>query len=222
MHPDVTPAEVLGFSVSILGFLLNAALLALVLGDLRALLRAGRNGAKRLLARTAVGVKLTLTLVQLVFVSVGLFALVSPPINPDQPVMTHEAVVTSARIVTATLLAGLGVYMHARRILLLKYLSDERDREALGTVQHVEVMTELRHNTAVTEEAREEAVQAKTEATVAQANAATAVGEAAAAREEAARAKTEAKGAHDKAAASNEKVEIVLERMEHTINKEGC
>ncbi len=162
---NTTIAEALWTGIAAASFLVNGALLWIALGDLLDLHRRKCNGAKRIAAWTAVGVKGVLTLVQCIFLGLGLFLARRPPTNPGRPVSELAIVVSSGLIAAALLLAGLGVFMHVRRMQLLDYLAGEEAKVA----RYEEVIEELHHISIVTEATNDEARAGKREAAAAHA-----------------------------------------------------
>lgn len=152
-----SPPEVLWTLIGLLALVFNLWLLRDAWLDARLLERRGQNGAKKIAARTAIGVQLGLTVPQAIAVVIGVISLLVPPSNPDTPVTAPLVVVTVGIMLIEISLTLVAVFTRVRRAQLLAYLeSTERDA---NSQRHAETMAELSHNTAITTEARDTAQQ---------------------------------------------------------------
>jgi len=152
-----SPQEIAWTTVGLLALIVNAGLTLNARRDYRALIRLGRNGALKIAAKTAVIVQAGLTLPQVIAVFIGVVAMLTPPAVPTVPLTRTGIVVTLGLIGIEVVLVGVGLYTQIRRLKLLAYLN--RTEQTAETTRHEETMTELVHNTEVSTEARDGALE---------------------------------------------------------------
>lgn len=151
-------AEVAWTIIGTIGLLINLSLAWQAWRDYRALIRLGKNGSRKIAARTAVGIQSGLALPQLIAVVIGVASMLTPPANPDIPVPPAVVAITVGLVVNEAILVAVGALTHIGRIRLLAYL--DRTEESAGAARHAETMAELEHNTEISTEARDGAIDA--------------------------------------------------------------
>lgn len=155
-------AEIAWTALAAIAATINVWLLADAARDVRAVRRAAQNGARRIAGHTALGIQIGLTLPQVLALCLGLIALDLPPSMRTGDDARAATILVLGLTLNQLILAGVGVFMRIRRALLLAYL-ERRDRQVItvvGAERHAESMAELVHNTEITTEARDGALEA--------------------------------------------------------------
>lgn len=150
-------AEIAWTAIGIVALIVNLGLTWNARGDYAALTRLGQNGGRKIAARTALVIQAGLTAPQVVAVAIGVLALLSPPTNGATPTTRTTLILTIGLILNELILVWVALYTHLRRRLLLGYLDKQED--TAGAARHEEAMTELLHNTEVSTEARDGALE---------------------------------------------------------------
>lgn len=151
-------AEVAWTTIGLVALVVNLGLTWNAARDYRALTSLGRNGGRKIAAQTALTIQAGLTAPQVVAVAIGVLAMLNPPANPDKPVPLVALILTLGLILNEAILVWVGLYTHFRRVKLLGYL--DRQEQTAGEARHVESMAELTHNTQISTEARDGALDA--------------------------------------------------------------
>mgnify|MGYP000331820191 CR=1 FL=1 len=162
LGPNASAIEVLWTALGLLALAVNLVLLSRAVGNLRALDALGQNGGRRLSAWTAIGIQIGLTLPQAVTVAIGVAVLRLPPTKA--PTLAG-AIVGGGLVANEAILAAVAVYALARWHILDRYFDARAgaaasEAEAVAETRHTETMVELTHNTEITTEARDGAIEA--------------------------------------------------------------
>lgn len=158
--PNTSNRELLWTALGLVALLVNVILLARAIGNLRALDALGQNGGRRLSAWTAIGIQAGLTLTQTVMVATGISAARLPP--------TYSVagnIVGGGLVVNEAIMVAVAVYALTRWHILDRYFDARATvapsrAEAVAQTRHSETMAELEHNTDITTEARDGALEA--------------------------------------------------------------
>ncbi len=131
--------ELLWVAIGLCAGTVNTVLWVIAIRDLRAVYNARQNGAKRIEAWTWFYAHLFLVLMQCAAVSIGLYAALTPPANPERP-MTTVGIVASAGLITMQLLhCLLGIFLIQRRGKLDAYLDGKLHAGVLIPVDSITV-----------------------------------------------------------------------------------
>ncbi len=168
---------------------------------LRALRVLGLNGGRKIAGRTTLIKQLLLGATQVIVMATGIVGALSP--DTATGTSTATAIATLGILVNEAIIMGVGIFGLIRGDVLDRYLAahDATRGDAATIARHVETMAELTHNTEITTEARDgalEAFHAANEANVKIAETNRVAGEAAQA-----------------AAQSTDKLRGLMERLEH-------
>lgn len=152
-----TYPEVAWTAIGLVALVVNAGLTRNAWQDYTALIRLDKNGARRIAARTAVAIQAGLTAPQAIAVIIGVTAMLTPPANPGRAISLPLLIITYGLILNELILVGVAIYTHVGRRVLLNYL--DGTEESAGASRHAETMAELVHNTEVSTEARDGALE---------------------------------------------------------------
>lgn len=120
--------ELAWVGLGLLAGTVNFVLWLMATDDLLACYQSGTNGAKRLEAWTWHIAHLLLLGQQAVAVAIGVWAALTPPGDPRQPVTTLGLVIITGLLVKQVINAAIGIWLLIRRRMLDRYLDREYRR----------------------------------------------------------------------------------------------
>lgn len=123
--------ELLWVAIGLMAGTVNIVLWVVAIRDLRAVYAARQNGAKRIEAWTWFYAHALLVLTQCIAVGIGVYAALTPPANPAQPVTRLSLVLAGGLITKQLLNCLLGVFLILRRGKLDAYLDGQLHAHAV-------------------------------------------------------------------------------------------
>lgn len=163
---NAAPQEIIYLSVGLVAGTVNIILAIFAQGDLRDVFRRRLNGGMRIEAWTGLISQGALALQQLMSVTLGVLAVLSPPANPENPTTKLGIYFAIGFILKQFLAAFQGLFLLWRRNVLREYLEKEAEaiiatNEQVAQQRHDESMSELVHNTEVTEDTNRISIAAR-------------------------------------------------------------
>lgn len=125
-----TTPEILWTGIGLLALLMNLWLLWDAVRDMRALATSGRNGARRIVARTSAVVQFGLAAPQGIAVLLGVIAMLAPTRNPNSATTRATVIIIAGLILNQVIALAVALYSRWRRVRLLAYLNDHEEHAA--------------------------------------------------------------------------------------------
>lgn len=154
--------EILWTMFGVVGLLMFGILTWRAYAALAALRRLGLNGGRKIAGQTVLIKQVALGTSQVIVVATGIIQALAPPAKVGLPQPFPAVVATLGIMGMELIIMGVGIFGLLRADVLDRYLAahDSDEQDTTNRERHAETMTELTHNTEITTEARDGAIEA--------------------------------------------------------------